>query len=77
MLNLRISLAAKWLAFQVVGFSLILCLVGVVQYRNIRDASYKDVEDVGEAVSQSFKEMLVQNPELFKTGTLEPVLLRF
>ncbi len=62
MFNLRSSLAAKWLIFQIVGFLLILFLAGLYQYRNIREAAYKDVEDTGEAVSQSFKEMLVEHP---------------
>jgi hypothetical protein len=76
MFNLRKSLAAKWLIFQVVGFGLILCLVGVYQYRTIRETAYKEVKDSGNAVSQSIKDMLAENPDLFSAKTLQPVLFR-
>ena len=77
MLNFRSSLATKWLAFQAVALGLILILVGVFQYRSIRETTYRDVENSGQAVSHAFKEMLVERPELFNRATLEPVVLRF
>ncbi|MEP6900381.1 MAG: PAS domain S-box protein [Actinomycetota bacterium] len=76
MFNLRSSLAAKWLIYQIVGFGLILGLAGIFQYRSIRDASYKDVKDSAAAVSNSVQELLVENPDLFNAKTLQPVLLR-
>ena len=76
MLNLRSSLATKWLAFQVVGFSLILCLVGLYEYRSIRAQTYENIKSSSEAASHSLKEMLVENPELFNTRSLEPLVLR-
>ena len=76
MFNLRSSLAAKWLIFQIVGFILILSLAGLYQYRSIREAAYKDVKDSGDTVSQTVKEMLAENPDLFDAKTLQPVLLR-
>jgi two-component system sensor histidine kinase/response regulator len=76
MFNLRSSLAAKWLIFQIVGFGLILCLVGIYQYRSIHAAKYQDIKSTGEAVSQSLEEILIEEPELFNAKTLQPVLLR-
>jgi two-component system, sensor histidine kinase and response regulator len=75
-LKLRSSLAAKWLAFQIIGFGLILCLVGLYQYYSIRAATFANIRNSGEAVSQSIREMLVEEPELFNNKTLEPVLVR-
>ena len=74
--KLHSSLATKWLAFQIIGFGLILCLVGLYQYYSIRAATFEDIRNSGEAVSLSIKEMLVEEPELFNNKTLEPVLLR-
>ena len=67
--NLRRSLATKWLAFQIIGLGLILCFVGVYQYYNIRAATFEDIRNSGEAVSQSIKEMLAEKPELFTTDS--------
>jgi PAS domain S-box-containing protein len=75
MLNFRSSLATKWLAFQIIGFGLILCLVGLYEYHSIRAATYEEIKSSGEAVSQSIREMLVEEPELFGNKTLEPVLV--
>jgi PAS domain S-box-containing protein len=74
--NFRRSLATKWLAFQIIGLGLILCLVGVYQFYSLRAATFEDIRNSGEAVSQSIKEMLAEKPELFTTETLEPVLVR-
>ncbi|MFN2454048.1 MAG: porin PorA family protein [Pyrinomonadaceae bacterium] len=71
------SIATKWLAFQVAGFSLILIIIGIFQYRSIRDGVYEEVERSGQNVSQAFREMLTERPELFKTEILEPIVLRF
>ncbi len=76
MLNFRSSLATKWLVFQIIGFSLILCLVGLYQYRSIRAQTYENIKTSGEAVSMSLKEMLVENPELFNNQSLEALVLR-
>jgi PAS domain S-box-containing protein len=75
-LKLHSSLATKWLAFQIVGFGLILCLVGLYQYYSIRAATIEDIRNSGAAVSQSIREMLVEEPELFNNTTLEPVIVR-
>jgi len=71
------SIATKWLIFQVAGFSLILVVVGILLYRNIRDGVYEEVERSGQNVAQAFREMLTERPELFSTEVLEPVVLRF
>ncbi len=76
MLKPHSSLATKWLAFQIIGLSLILCLAGLYEYRSIRAATYEDIKNSAEAVSQSFKEMLAEEPQLFNNQTLEPTLLR-
>ena len=76
MLKLRSSLATKWLAFQILGFSLILCLVGLYQYYTIRAATFDDIKNSGASVSQAIKEMLVEHPELLNNKTLQPVLAR-
>ncbi|MCA1592009.1 MAG: PAS domain S-box protein, partial [Acidobacteria bacterium] len=76
LLNLRPSLATKWLTFQIIGLALILCLVGLYEYHSIRAATYKDIKNSGEASSLSLKEMLVEEPELFNNKTLEPLVLR-
>ena len=76
MLNLRSSLAAKWLIIQILGFGIILSVVGAYQYRILCENAYADVENTGETVSQSFKEMLAENPDLFNSQTLQPVLFR-
>ncbi|MDX6406825.1 MAG: hypothetical protein QOH70_4280 [Blastocatellia bacterium] len=75
-LKLHSSLATKWLAFQIIGFGLILCLVGLYQYYSIRAATIEDIRNSGAAVSQSIREMLVEEPELFNNTTLEPVIVR-
>ena len=75
-LNLRSSLATKWLAFQVIGLSLILCLVGLYEYYSIRAATYENIQSSGQAVSRSIKEILVEEPTLLNHKTLEPVVLR-
>jgi PAS domain S-box-containing protein len=76
MFNLRKSLAAKWLTLQIVGLALVLCLVGIYQYRSIRDTSYQNVKNSSAAVSQAIQEMLAESPELFDTQTLQPAMLR-
>jgi PAS domain S-box-containing protein len=76
MFNLRKSLAAKWLILQIVGLGLVLCLAGLYQYRSIRDAAYKEVKDAGDSVSQTIRERIAENPELFNTESLQPVFFR-
>jgi nitrogen fixation/metabolism regulation signal transduction histidine kinase len=53
-----------------------LCLVGIYQYRSIRDTAYQNVKKSGDAVSQSVQEMLAENPELFNAETLQPAMQR-
>src|SRR6185503_5807248 len=43
---------------------------------SLRAATFEDIRNSGEAVSQSIKEMLAEKPELFTTQTLEPVVVR-
>ena len=74
--NIRLSLATKWLVFQIIGLSLVLCLVGVYQYRSIRAATYDNIRNLGSAVSQSIREMVIDEPELFNKETLETIVLR-
>ena len=76
MFNLRSSLAAKWMIFQIIGFGLILLVVGIFQYRFVREEAYIDVGNTGITVSQAFKEFLIENPELFNSQTLQPILYR-
>jgi PAS domain S-box-containing protein len=75
--KLRTSFAIKSLAFQVVGFGLILTIVGVLQYRSIRSDVYDEVENAGRSAAQSIKEMLNEHPQMFTSQALKPVVLRF
>jgi PAS domain S-box-containing protein len=70
------SLATKWLVFQIVGLSFILCLVGLYEYRSIRAATYDDIKSSGKAASKSLLEMLAEVPALFDNKTLQPLVLR-
>ena len=76
LIKLHYSLATKWLAFQIIGLGLILCLVGLYQYYSIRAATIEDIGNSGRAVSQSIREMLLEDPQLFNAKTLKPVLVR-
>lgn len=73
----RISLSAKWLAVQVLGFSLIMIVVGLFEYSSIRDGYYEQVKSSGNSTAQAMKEMLTQHPDLANTKELQPVLIRF
>src|SRR5437660_1181313 len=72
----RTSLAAKLLAFQILGYTLILAISGTLQYRNIGAYLYEDVKDVGENISVTLQELLTEHPHLFTRQALEPVVLR-
>jgi signal transduction histidine kinase/DNA-binding response OmpR family regulator/HAMP domain-containing protein len=74
--NFHSSLATKWLAFQIIGLSLILCLVGLYEYRSIRATTYEEIKSSGDAVRESFKELMTEEPELLNKKTLEPILRR-
>jgi PAS domain S-box-containing protein len=74
--RLRTSLAAKWLTIQVVGFGLILVVAGILQYGNIRDGIYAEVENSGKDTALAIKELLIENPELLTTKTLSAVAVR-
>jgi len=76
MLKLRSSLAAKWLVFQIIGFSFILGLIGFYQYRSIRETTYRNLKNSGEAITRSAREMLLEEPALFQNKTLEPIVIR-
>jgi PAS domain S-box-containing protein len=76
MLNYRSSLATKWLAFQIIGIGLILCLVGLYQYRNIHATTYEEIRISGQAVSQAIKEVLVEEPHLFNDKRLNLIVQR-
>jgi PAS domain S-box-containing protein len=76
MLNFHSSLATKWLAFQIIGLSLILCLVGLYEYHSIRATTYENIQRSGQAVGQSIKEMLVEEPKLLNNKTLELIVHR-
>jgi PAS domain S-box-containing protein len=73
----RISLSAKWLTVQVLGFSLIMIVVGLFEYSSIRDGYYEQVKSSGNSTAQAMKEMLTQHPDLANTKDLQPVLIRF
>jgi PAS domain S-box-containing protein len=73
----RISLSAKWLAIQVLGFGLILIIVALFEYSSIRDGYYEQVKSSGNSTAQAMKEMLAQHPNLINTNDLQPVLIRF
>ena len=62
---LRTSFAIRSLAFQVVGFGLILTLAGILQYRSIRDDVYGEVENAGRSAAESIKEMLSEQLQMF------------
>jgi PAS domain S-box-containing protein len=68
------SIATKWLAFQVVGLSLILFIVGLYEYRTIRAHVYDDVKNSGTEVNLLIKEVLADEPERFRK--LEPTVVR-
>jgi two-component system, sensor histidine kinase and response regulator len=74
--KLRISLAVKWLAFQIVGFSLILTLVGWYQYRNLNSVAREETAQSSEAVSRSIRELLIEEPQFFNTEKLQPLIVR-
>jgi PAS domain S-box-containing protein len=73
----RISLSAKWLTVQVLGFSLIMIVVGLFEYSSIRDGYYEQVKSSGNSTAHAMKEMLTQHPDLANTKDLQPVLIRF
>jgi two-component system sensor histidine kinase/response regulator len=75
-LKLQSSLATKWLAFQIIGFCLILCLVGLYQYRRIRTDTYADIMNSGTEVNMLITEVLAEDPERFNNHTLEPTVMR-
>ena len=74
--QLRSSFAAKWIILQVVGLGIVLCLVGFYQYRTMRETAHRNIKDSGYAVSQAIKEVLTEDPELFKSQTLQSAMLR-
>jgi two-component system, sensor histidine kinase and response regulator len=74
--KLKSSIATKWLAFQILGLGLILCLVGFYEYQIIRADIYRDIKTSGAEVNLFIKEILAQEPERFNNGTLEPTVLR-
>jgi two-component system sensor histidine kinase/response regulator len=71
------SLNAKWLMLQVLGLSLILSIVALFEYRSIRADYYEEVEDAGNSLAQTMREMLVQHPDLLNGKDLQPVVIRF
>jgi PAS domain S-box-containing protein len=73
----RISLSAKWLTVQVLGFSLIMIVVALFEYSSIRDGYYEQVKSSGNSTAHAMKEMLTQHPDLANTKDLQPVLIRF
>lgn len=76
MLKPLLSLATKWLLLQALGYSLILVAVGIFQYQRIRAQVYGEVNQAGSNVAQVIKELLAEQPELYQTALLEPVVLR-
>jgi PAS domain S-box-containing protein len=73
-IKLDSSIATKWLAFQVVGLSLILFVVGLYEYRTIRLHAYDDVKNSGTEVNLLIKEVLADEPDRFRK--LEPTVVR-
>src|SRR5438309_2557799 len=74
--KLHFSLSTKWLAFQIIGLSLVLGLVGLHQYYSIRADTYADIKNSGDVVSMFLKEMLAEEPKLINNEKLEASVVR-
>ncbi len=74
--GIRTSLGTKWLVFHALGFSVIFVVVSVVEYLNIRAGVYEEVESSGRTAAQAIKEVLAEDPSLFNSRVLQPVVLR-
>lgn len=75
--RLKRSLAAKILAFQVVGLLAVLLIATAYQYRTTQDNVYQEARRVGESVAQMIESLIVQNPEVIGSGELWGLLQVF
>jgi signal transduction histidine kinase/CheY-like chemotaxis protein/HPt (histidine-containing phosphotransfer) domain-containing protein len=73
----RRSVAAKWLLYQVLGFSAILTAVLLLQYNTIRREMHAEVATTAQSVAAIIQEVLAEEPHLLDDDGLAPIVKRF
>lgn len=68
--RLRRSLAAKILAFQVLGLLVVLSAAAVYEYRAIQDNVYREAQRVSDTVAQVVESLIMKDPEILGTDEL-------
>lgn len=76
MINLRTSIAAKWLSGQIVGFLLTVSLAIGILYASDRQIIYAQVESTGINELQTLAEIITNDPHLINDPGMSAVLAR-
>ncbi len=58
--NLRLSVSAKFLIYQLIGLSLIVGIIGLFEYQTVRNGLYQKVEASGQNLLQMMEEILAE-----------------
>lgn len=73
----HLSVSVKFLLYQLIGLGLIVAVIGLFQYQNVRNGLYAKVEASGQNLMQMMEDILAEQPDLFDPAQLQPVVLRF
>lgn len=70
------TIAFRWMTFQVASFAIILIVVGVYQYRVVKNEIYREVELTGSLAGQIFREFIAEHEDALEKDALSSMLLR-
>ena len=72
----RLSLQARFLLGQALGFVAIIVVMGIVDYENVTKADREDALRAGGNYAQTFVELIAQDLDLFASPGLQALVLR-
>lgn len=74
--RLRLSIATKFFIYQLIELGLIVAIMGLFQFQDIRHGLYRQVEDSGSDLLQMLEEVVAETPELLQSDQLSRIVVR-